>query len=89
MKKIKKLLIVAATVGVITSCITGCGSNLYKTGHRGYTKVYDAKHKGIISKHLEFIRFNEPVYKLDSTKSHKCSNYKSNCTANPIYISTC
>lgn len=42
MKKIKKLLIVAATVGVITSCITGCGSNLYKTGHRGYTKVYDA-----------------------------------------------
>ena len=46
-------------------------------------KDYDAKHKGIISKHLEFIRFNEPVYKLDSTKSHKCGNYKSNCTANP------
>lgn len=42
MKKIKKLLIVAATVSVFASCITGCGSNLYKTGHRGYTKVYDA-----------------------------------------------
>lgn len=37
-KQIKLLVVIGLSILVTT----GCGSNLFKTGHSGYTKVYDA-----------------------------------------------